>query len=142
MELHWLGHIEDEIKEIPKLEIPYRNADHVFETNTLNALRSKIERADLQATLDSYFCFTIKALERAMSYIKAGGKSCIFVGNPTVDGKEVETWRILMEYFCDRGFDFENVFDDRIKSRQLFGSRNNKNPDGMKSEYLLILSKK
>ena len=38
--------------------------------------------------------------------------------------------------------EFEIVFDDEIKTRQLFGSRNNKNPDGMKSEFLLILTKK
>ncbi|MBA4313447.1 MAG: hypothetical protein C0417_12560 [Chlorobiaceae bacterium] len=142
LELYWLGHTEGEIKGISKLEIPYRKSDQIFETKTLNNIKSKIERVDLLATVDSYFCYTIKALERAMSYIKSGGKSCIFVGNPTVEGKEVETWRILMEYFCDRGFDFEKIFDDRIKSRQLFGSRNNKNPDGMKSEYMLILSKK
>ncbi len=142
LELYWLGHTEEEIKEISKLEIPYRKADQIFETKTLNEIKSKIERKDLIAIVDSYFCYTIKALERAMSYIKKGGKSCIFVGNPTVDGNEIETWRILMEYFCDRGFDFEKVLDDRIKNRQLFGSRNNKNPEGMKSEYLLILSKK
>ncbi len=32
--------------------------------------------------------------------------------------------------------------EDRIKTRQLFKSRKNKNPDGMKSEYLLILEKR
>ncbi|MBM3202976.1 site-specific DNA-methyltransferase [Candidatus Woesearchaeota archaeon] len=141
LELYWLGHSEEEIKGISKLEIPYRKADQVFETQTLKEIKSKLERKDLIATLDSYFCYTIKSLERAMGYLIKDGKVCIFVGNPTIDGKEVETWKILMEYFCERGYNFENVFDDRIKTRQLFGSRNNKNPEGMKSEYLLVLSK-
>jgi len=141
LELYWLGHSEEEIKEISRLEIPYRKANQILETKTLNEIKSKITREDLVAMIDSYFCYTMKALELAMRYIKKGGKSCIFVGNPTVDGKEIVTWKILMEYFCERGFEFENVFDDRIKNRQLFGSRNNKNPEGMKSEYLLVLSK-
>jgi len=55
---------------------------------------------------------------------------------------EVETWRILKEYFQENGFIFDTVFEDRIKTRQLFKSRKNKNPDGMKSEYLLILEKR
>ena len=41
----------------------------------------------------------------------------------------------------DKGYGFEDVYEDTIKTRQLFGSRNNKNPDGMKSEYLLVLKK-
>ena len=41
----------------------------------------------------------------------------------------------------ERGFMFEKVYEDRIKTRKLFGARKNKNPDGMKSEYLLILRK-
>ena len=46
-----------------------------------------------------------------------------------------------MEYFCERGWNFEHVYEDRIQTRKLFGARKNKNPDGMKSEYLLILRK-
>jgi hypothetical protein len=73
--------------------------------------------------------------------LKKGGKSCVFVNNPKVDGIEVETWRILREYFTDNGFTFDTVFEDTIKIRQLFKSRKNKNPDGMKSEYLIVLEK-
>ena len=77
-----------------------------------------------------------------MNLLKTGGKACVFVGNPKIDGMEVETWRIITEYFSNKGFKFEIVFEDEIKTRQLFGSRNNKNPNGMKSEYLLVLTKK
>lgn len=37
---------------------------------------------------------------------------------------------------------FEKVYEDRIQTRKLFGGRKNKNPDGMKSEFLLILRKR
>lgn len=141
LELYWLGHTEAEIKRVSKLEIPYRKADQIIETNTLKAIRQQLERADLLAMLDSYFCYTLQALDNAIQNLRPQGKACIFVGNPKIDGIEIETWRIIAEYFADRDLRFEHVFEDRIKNRQLFGRRKNKNPDGMKSEFLLVMSK-
>ena len=141
MELFWLGYNEEEIRKLSRLEIPYRKADRVIQTPTLKKIRSELTRADLIKLLDSYFCHTINALENAMNQLKANGTACIFIGNPLIDGIKVEIWRILMEYFTDNGYLFENLYEDRIKSRQLFGTRKNKNPDGMKSEFLLILRK-
>jgi DNA modification methylase len=141
MELYWLGHTDEEIKELSRLEIPYRKADRVIQTETLDKVRDKLTRPDLHKRLDSYFCHTINALENSMNQLKPNAAACIFVGNPRIDGIEVELWRILVEYFTERGFRFEKVYEDRIKTRQLFGVRKNKNPDGMKSEFLLILRK-
>ena len=141
MELFWLGYNDEEIRKLSRLEIPYRKADRLIQTPTLEKIRSKLTRADLVKLLDSYFCHTINALENAMNQLKTNGTACIFIGNPLIDGIKVEIWRILMEYFMDNGYFFENLYEDRIKNRQLFGTRKNKNPDGMKSEFLLILRK-
>ena len=141
MELFWLGYNDEEIRKLSRLEIPYRKADRLIETPTLEKIRTELTRADLVKLLDSYFCHTINALENAMNQLKANGTACIFIGNPLIDGIKVEIWRILMEYFTDNGYSFENLYEDRIKNRQLFGTRKNKNPDGMKSEFLLILRK-
>ncbi len=141
MELFWLGYNDEEIRKLSRLEIPYRKADRLIETPTLEKIRAELTRADLVKLLDSYFCHTINALENAMNQLKANGTACIFIGNPLIDGIKVEIWRILMEYFTDNGYSFENLYEDRIKNRQLFGTRKNKNPDGMKSEFLLILRK-
>ena len=141
MELFWLGHTEEEIRELSRLEIPYRKADRVIQTETLDKVRGMLTRDDLQKRLDSYFCHTINALENAMNRLKPNAAACIFVGNPKIDGITVELWRILAEYFTERGFVFEKVYEDRIQTRKLFGTRKNKNPDGMKSEFLLILRK-
>jgi DNA modification methylase len=141
LDLYWLGYTEKEVQKISRLEIPYRQATRLIATTTLNQVRGNLEKENLHKILDSYFCHTINALENATRKLKSGGKACIFVGNPKVDGVEVETWRILGEYFTDNGFVLNTVFEDRIKTRQLFKSRKNKNPDGMKSEYLLILEK-
>ncbi len=141
MELFWLGSNDEEIRSLSRLEIPYRKADRLIQTPTLEKIRSALTRADLLKLLDSYFCHTINALENAMNQLKANGTACIFIGNPLIDGIKVEIWRILMEYFTGNGYLFENLYEDRIKNRQLFGTRKNKNPDGMKSEFLLILRK-
>ena len=141
MELFWLGYNDEEIRGLSRLEIPYRKADRVVQTPTLNKIRAELTREDLVKLLDSYFCHTINALENAMNQLRAEATACIFIGNPLIDGIKVEIWRILMEYFTDNGYVFENLYEDRIKNRQLFGTRKNKNPDGMKSEFLLILRK-
>ncbi len=141
MELFWLGHTEKEIRELSRLEIPYRKADRIIQTETLDKVREMLTREDLRKRLDSYFCHTVNALENSMNQLKPNATACIFVGNPRIDGIMVEIWRILAEYFTERGFAFEKVYEDRIKTRKLFGARKNKNPDGMKSEFLLILRK-
>ncbi|MDE0423640.1 MAG: DNA methyltransferase [Candidatus Poribacteria bacterium] len=141
MELFWLGHTEEEVRELSRLEIPYRKADRIVQTETLNKIREMLTREDLRKRLDSYFCHTVNALENAMNQLKPNAAACIFVGNPRIDGITVELWRILAEYFTERGFTFEKVYEDRIQTRKLFGARKNKNPDGMKSEFLLILRK-
>jgi hypothetical protein len=141
LELYWLGHSEDEIKKISKLEIPYRKAEKKINTPTLDLLRQTLTRDDLSTMLDSYFYHIIRSLENAAHSLVAKGYLCVFVGNPKVDGLEVETWRIISEYFGKRGFDFLHVYEDQIKNRQLFRNRKNKNPDGMKSEFLLVMKK-
>lgn len=142
MELFWLGHTEEEVRELSRLEIPYRKADRIVQTETLDKVRETLTRADLCKRLDSYFCHTVNALENAMDQLKPNAAACIFVGNPRIDGITVELWRILAEYFTEHGWTFEKVYEDRIKTRKLFGARKNKNPDGMKSEFLLILRKR
>ena len=142
MDMFWLGHTEEEVQELSRLEIPYRKADRIIQTETLDKIRELLTRDDLRKRLDSYFCHTVNALENAMDQLKPNAAACIFVGNPRIDGIMVEIWRILAEYFTARGWTFEKVYEDRIKTRKLFGARKNKNPEGMKSEYLLILRKK
>ncbi|MXV76711.1 site-specific DNA-methyltransferase [Candidatus Poribacteria bacterium] len=139
MDLFWLGHTEEEIKELSRLEIPYRKPTRIIHTDTLDEIRNKLTRRDLINRLDSYFCHAINALENSMNRLIPNAAACIFVGNPRIDGITVEIWRILTEYFSERGYTFVKVYEDKIKTRQLFGPRKNKNPDGMKSEYLLIL---
>ena len=141
MDLFWLGHTEEEVQALSRLEIPYRKPDRTIQTKTLDSVREMLTRDDLRKRLDSYFCHTVNALENSMKQLKPNATACIFVGNPRIDGIMVEIWRVLVEYFTEHGWRFEKIYEDRIKTRKLFGARKNKNPDGMKSEFLLILRK-
>ncbi len=141
LDLAWLGYSEEEIRRLSRLEIPYRKAEGVVSTPTLEEVRHLLHRDDLRAMLDSYFYYTLHGLENAAHLLTPGGVMCIFVGNPNVDEFEVQTWRIMSEYFGERGFQFVKVYEDRIKNRQLFRGRKNKNPEGIQSEFLLIMRK-
>ena len=141
LDLSWLGYSEERIRQLSRLEIPYRKAEGLISTPTLEAIRASLRREDLRAMLDSYFYYTLRALENAVHLLMPGGVLCVFVGNPKVDEFEVETWRIMSEYFGERRLELVQVYEDRIKNRQLFRGRKNKNPEGIQSEFLLIMRK-
>lgn len=142
LDLFWLGYSSSVIREISRLEIPYRKAREQFHSPTLDKLRSRITRQDLRDLVNSYFYYTTKALSNVASKLRTGGHICIFVGNPKVDGVEVETWRIFAEYLEEQGHTTLGVYEDTIKNRQLFRGRRNKNPEGMSSEFLLIMQRR
>jgi hypothetical protein len=143
LEMMWLGIPQDKIKEYMSKEIPFREAPSKIEGDYINKIREKIGRKDLLKLFDSYFWFTIKALENASKRLVKGGKLCVLIGNPKMKGIEVEIWKVIYEYFVNNlHFKFIDLFDDKIVYRKLFTGRNNQNPEGMKSEYLLVLEKK
>jgi len=141
LELYWLGYTEEEVKAVSRLEIPYRLAVGRISTPTLEHIRGAIHRQDLVALLDSYFYYTLLSLENAAGTLASGGRLCVFVGNPKTEGIEVVIWQVIAEYFQERGYEIENIYEDEIKNRQLFRKRKNKNPEGMKSEFLLVMKK-
>ena len=85
LELLWLGYTEAAVKELSRLEIPYRKADRVIQTETLDTVRKVLTRDDLQKHLDAYFCHSINALENAMAQLKPKATACIFVDTPRID---------------------------------------------------------
>lgn len=139
LDLYWLGYTEAEVKSISSLEIPYRKPTRLIETPTIKQVKSELSRPDLLQFIDSYFCHTISALENATKQLKPGGTLCVFIGSPKADGVEIPIWKVLKEYFSQIGFETLGIFEDRIQTRQLFRARKNKNPDGMTSEFLIVL---
>lgn len=142
LEMMWIGIPQEKIKEYMSKEIPFREAPSRIEGKYIDDIRNKIGRKDLLKLYDAYFWFTIKTLENASKRLRENGKLCVLIGNPKMKGVEVEIWKVIYEYFVSHlGFKFVELFEDRIVSRKLFKGRNNQNPDGMKSEYLLVLEK-
>lgn len=144
IDLYWLGYDDNEIRKFSKLEIPYRAPKGRVHTPTLDIIRDKVielDRADLTKLFDSYFYFMLTNFQKVSRNLLPEGHLCIFVGEPTIGGINVPLWKIICEYFRAYGFIEENVFEDRIIARKLFGFRNNLNPNGILSEYLTILKK-
>lgn len=142
LEMMWAKIPQEKIKEYMSREIPFREAPSKIEGGYINQIREKIGRKDLLKLYDSYFWFTIKALENASKRLKKEGKICVLIGNPKMKGVEVEIWKVLYEYFMNTlNFKFVDLYEDKIVYRKLFKGRNNQNPEGMKSEYLLVLEK-
>jgi DNA modification methylase len=142
LEMMWAGISQENIKNYISKEIPFRKAPSRIEGVYIESIRNNIKRKDLLQLYDSYFWFTIKALENASKKLIKSGKLCVLIGNPKMNGIEVEIWKVIYEYFTVKlNFNFISVYEDKIVARKLFKGRNNQNPEGMKSEYLIILEK-
>ncbi len=141
LEMMWAGIPQKKIKEYISKEIPFRKAPLRIRGEYIDSIREKIGRKDLLKLYDSYFWFTIKTLENASNRLRKNGKLCVLMGNPKMRGIKVEIWKVIYEYFINQ-LNFIEAYEDRIVSRKLFKGRNNQNPEGMKSEYLLILEKR
>ncbi len=142
LEMMWLGFSREEIKGYLSKEIPFKENKDKISGAYIEEIRQKIKRDDLLRLYDSYFWYTINVLQKASERLKKGGKLCILIGNPKMAGVEVEIWKVIYEYFCYKlRFKYIEIYEDKILFRKLFSGRNNKNPEGMKSEYLLILEK-
>ena len=143
LEMMWKGISQDRIREYKSKEIPFRKAPSRIKGEYIDKIRGQISKKALLKMYDSYFWHTIRVLENASKKLKKDGKICVLIGNPRMQGIKVEIWKVIYEYFINNlDFNFVEVFDDRIKARKLFKGRSNLNPGGMKSEYLIILSKR
>jgi DNA modification methylase len=142
MEMRWSGISNEQIKNYSSKEIPFRAAEGRIEGKYIDNIRSKLNKKSLIKMFDSYFWFMIKSLEKASERLNKGGKVCVLMGNPKMEGIEVEIWKVLYEYFI-KNLNYKpiKVFEDKIVSRKLFKGRKNLNPEGMKSEYLIVLEK-
>jgi len=143
LEMMWMGIPQKKIKDYMSKEIPFRKAPLQIKGKYIDSIRNKIGKKDLLKLFDSYFWFTIKVLENASKRLKKSGKLCVLVGNPNMKHVEVEIWKVIYDHFLNNfGFKLVKLYEDRIVSRKLFKGRNNQSPEGMKSEYLIVLEKK
>jgi DNA modification methylase len=142
LDLAWLNFDDVQIRELGKKEIPYNKnvPDLKIESNTFQFFNEKV-RDDIKIYSITYFKSILFILEKVMSRLKSGGTAAIFVGNATFSGVEMPYHQIFREHLESKGYRFERLLEDKIQGRRLFKKRNNLSPNGIESEYLLILKK-
>lgn len=141
LELAWLGYDDGQITDLISKEIPYRRITPdingvVIESPTYELFRNEINLRFVR-DYECYFKSVIKGLNNIMR--KVTGYAGIFVGNATYGGVEPPYHEIFTEHFTNKGFTHERTLIDKIKARKLFLGRKNLSPNGIESEYLVIL---
>lgn len=142
LELGWLGYDDLKIKELGKREIPYNKNVPDIEINS-KILETYLQRIDgnIRKYAITYFKSVLYILDKCMRALKPSGTAAIFVGNATFSGVEFPFYDIFREHFESNGFTLELLLEDEIVGRRLFRGRKNLSPNGMGSEYLLVMRK-
>jgi DNA modification methylase len=142
LELGWLGYDDQKIRELGKHEIPYNKNVPDIEINS-KILETYLQRIDgnIRKYAITYFKSVLYILDKCMRALKPSGTAAIFVGNATFSGVEFPFYDIFREHFESNGFQFELLLEDEIVGRRLFRGRKNLSPNGMRSEYLLVMRK-
>lgn len=144
MDLFWLGYSEERVKELSKLEIPYRNIEpKPILSETYLRFRNNLEEDKLRIVFDRYFWGVLGALTRLQD--KISSYLFLFVGRASMRGTPIPLDTIFAEHFTALGWIHEATLVDRIVARRMFNY--SKNPaTGLKdsrtlTENLVILRK-
>jgi DNA modification methylase len=142
LDLAWLGFTDTQISKLIKSEIPYNSNPPNIEicSRTFKKFYCAVEPR-LAGRCDAYFKSVLFVLGKAMARLKSGGVAAIFIGNATFSGVEFPFYQVFREHFESFDYSYERLLVDQIKNRRLFRGRLNSSPNGISSEYLLILRK-
>lgn len=143
MDLFWLGYPETKIKELSKMEIPYRAISPcAVHSETYKWWYDQLQNEPrMRSVLERYFWGVLGALTRLQSKIRS--YLCLFVGSANIRGRQVPIDRIFTEHFSALGWTHEVTLIDTIVSRVMFSY--GKNPatgltdNRMRKEYLVVL---
>lgn len=138
LELAWLGYTDEQITGLINKEIPYRKdaPNIVINSPTYDEFRHNVAPRFVR-DYEVYFRSVIGGLENITKRVR--GYVGIFVGNATYGGVEPPYHRIFTEHFESKGFIHEKTLIDKVQSRKLFKGRRNLSPNGIESEYLVVL---
>jgi len=144
MDMFWLGHSEDTVRELGKLEIPYGNVEpKPIYSETYSHYRSKIEEQHLRKVFDRYFWGTLGALTQIQE--KVDSYLFLFVGRASMRGIPIPIDTIFAEHFTSLDWIHEATLVDEIVARRMFFYKNNpatgRKDRRTKTEKLLILRK-
>lgn len=142
LDLLWLGYTEDQVRDLAKQELPYKDVEptEVFSTTYLS-YRQQISEAHLLKMYDRYFFAVLGALTNIASQVSEA--LCLLVGQATVRGVRIPIDQIFAEHFTHLGWSHEATYIDTIEARVMFRSRTNPatgiEDRRMPTEHMVIL---
>lgn len=124
LDLFWLGHSEEQVRKLSKLEIPYKKIEPCpIYSKTFTACRRKIKEEHINNVFDSYFWGTLGAFTRLQENISK--YMFLFVGHTSTRGHTIPIDKIFIEHLTQFGWSHEATLMDTIVSRRLFSYRVN-----------------
>lgn len=124
MGLFWLGYSEDRVRELGRLEIPYRDVEpQPIHSETFHKMRKEIEEDHIRKVFENYFWGVLGALSRLQEKIES--YLFLFVGRPSMRGHPVPLDHIFTEHFTALDWFHEITLRDTIVSRRMFSYRYN-----------------
>jgi hypothetical protein len=124
LDLFWLGYPEEKIKELSKLEIPYRSIEPFpIYSKTFSECENRIKEQHIRKVFDRYFWGVLGSLTRLQENISS--YLFLFVGHTSTRGRAIPIDKIFIEHFSELGWKHEVTLMDTIVSRRLFSYRVN-----------------
>ncbi|MBX0312588.1 MAG: hypothetical protein JHC31_12605 [Sulfurihydrogenibium sp.] len=146
LDLFWLGFKEEQIRDLSKKEIPYRNTPRIeVFSDTYYSYRLLINEKHLLKLYDSYFFAILSVFDKLSKNVS--DYMFIFVGNAKVRGWQIPIYQIIIEHMENsKDWMHEITYIDKIISRVMFSTK--KNPatgmddSRMDKEYLIVFRRK
>ncbi|MGC9004191.1 MAG: hypothetical protein ACP5KZ_05755 [bacterium] len=144
LELFWLGYREEDIKELSKKEIPYREVERIkILSSKYYEFREKISEPHLRSLYERYFNAVLNSLSRLGKKVK--DYMCIFVGPAKIRTIPIPIDEIIIEHLSALGWSHEVTFIDKIVGRVMFETRINPasqmEDSRIKTEHLVIMKR-
>lgn len=119
LDLFWLGESEERIRELSKLEIPYRNIEpfHI-NSKTFVKCEERIKEKHIRMVFDRYFWGVLGSFSRLQE--KINDYMFLFVGHTSTRGKAIPIDQIFVEHLSELGWTHQETLMDKIVSRRLF----------------------
>jgi hypothetical protein len=144
MDLFWLGYSEEKVRQLKRLEIPYRAVEpQPINSKTFESFRKQIKEDHLKTIFNRYFWGTLGALTRLQKGVNS--YLCLLLGRTSMRGCPVPIDNIFKEHFVELGWTHETTLVDTIVSSRMFFYQVNPatklNHSRTSAEHLLILRK-
>lgn len=144
MDLFWLGFKEDLIKQLSRLEIPYREVEkEKIYSEKFYEYRDKIDEPHLKSLYDNYFHAILKTFARLGERIE--NYMFIFVGPAKIRTVSIPIDEIIVEHLKNFGWKHRITYIDTIVSRVMFESKINPASgivdSRIKTEHLIVLER-